>query len=264
MRRELQAAGAAFQLLTRIPVPASIPFTPELLARSTVYYPVVGGVIGGLVAAAGALLDGHMPSMPAAVLLLGFWVLLSGGLHVDGLMDTADGVLSHRSRERMLEIMKDSRVGAMGVLAAIMLLLFKFSLLAAWLDDGKDWLAEAPLLALGCGLSRLWVVAAMACWPFARADEGMAALFKDVKPRHAVAAAIVQAAMSVACLLTIPSASIGWLAAIALPAGLAVAAGAALAAWLTRKLGGLTGDTYGAMAEILEAMLLFVIVLQVS
>ncbi|MBO7746558.1 adenosylcobinamide-GDP ribazoletransferase [Paenibacillus sp. MWE-103] len=262
LKRELQAAGTAFQLLTRIPVPVEIPFTPEMLARSVVYYPVVGAVIGGAVAAAGAGLDGRVPAMPAAVLLVAFWLLLTGGLHLDGLMDTADGVLSHRSRERMLEIMKDSRVGAMGVLAAIVLLLFKFSLLDAWLEQGRNWPAEAALLALACGWSRLWVAVAMAFWPFARADEGMAVLFRGVKARHALAAAAVQAVLTGIAALALPAPEGGWLAAIAVSAALAAAAGSLLAWRLCRKLGGLTGDTYGAMTEILEAILLFALVLQ--
>ena len=75
-----------------------------------------------------------LPTMPAAVLLLAIWVVLTGGLHLDGLMDTADGILSHRPREQMLEIMKDSRVGAMGVIVCVLHLLLKFSLLYTLLD----------------------------------------------------------------------------------------------------------------------------------
>ncbi|NBC69264.1 adenosylcobinamide-GDP ribazoletransferase [Paenibacillus sacheonensis] len=261
MKRELQAAGAAFQLLTRIPIPVAIPFTPELLARSVVYYPVVGVVIGGIVGAAAAGLDEYVPSMPASVILLALWLLLSGGLHMDGLMDTADGVLSHRSRERMLEIMKDSRVGAMGVLAAIILTMFKFALLGAWLDGGKDWLAEIPLFALACGLSRLWVVIAMACWPFARPEEGLASMFRLVRPRQAVLAALVQAVLTAGCAWAFPSASFGALPAYLLQAGLALAVGILLSAWLNRKLGGLTGDTYGAMTEVIEAALLLALLM---
>uniref|UniRef100_UPI0005850CC2 adenosylcobinamide-GDP ribazoletransferase n=1 Tax=Paenibacillus sonchi TaxID=373687 RepID=UPI0005850CC2 len=74
---------------------------------------------------------------PAAVITLILWVWLTGGLHLDGWMDCADGLLSYRTRERMLEIMKDSRVGAMGVLACMLLLLLKASLLAAFLEGGS-------------------------------------------------------------------------------------------------------------------------------
>ncbi|WP_219836749.1 adenosylcobinamide-GDP ribazoletransferase [Paenibacillus sp. R14(2021)] len=264
LKQQLQAAGAAFQLLTRIPVPAAIPFTPQMLARSVVYYPLVGAVIGGIVAAAGWLMDGRVPPMPSAVILLFLWLLLSGGLHLDGLMDTADGVLSHRKRERMLEIMKDSRVGAMGVLAAVMLLLFKFSTLSTWLDGWTNWPTAAPLLALACGLSRLWLVFAMVCWPFARPDEGLASLFKEVRPQHAAASFILQLVLTALCFLLFPSLNAAGLCTIMLMAGLALITGALLSVWLTRKLGGLTGDTYGASVEIIEAVLLFALMLKLT
>ncbi|MBW7460890.1 adenosylcobinamide-GDP ribazoletransferase, partial [Paenibacillus sepulcri] len=167
LKAQLQAVGAAFQFMTRIPVPVEIPFTPAVLARSTVYYPLVGLVIGGITAAAGWLLTLAVPALPAAVLILLIWTALSGALHLDGLMDSADGVLSHRPRERMLDIMKDSRVGAMGVMAAIFLLLLKFATLSALLEGEGGWLEAAPLVVMVCGWSRLWVVCSMAGWPFA-------------------------------------------------------------------------------------------------
>ena len=116
LSNQLQAAGAAFQLITRIPIPIMIPFVPQVLARSVVYYPLVGTVVGGITAAVGWFLFAYAPAMPAAVLLLILWALLSGALHLDGLMDTADGVFSHRSRDRMLEIMKEAALARWGSL----------------------------------------------------------------------------------------------------------------------------------------------------
>ncbi|WP_148091983.1 adenosylcobinamide-GDP ribazoletransferase, partial [Paenibacillus sp. 598K] len=112
-----------------------------------------------------------LPTLPAAVLVLIAWAALTGGLHLDGWMDTADGVLSHRSRERMLEIMRDSRVGAMGVIAGTLLLMFKLSLLASLLalrpmSEALMWLAIIPLW------SRWWMSVAVIGWPRARADGG--------------------------------------------------------------------------------------------
>lgn len=261
LKRELQAAGAAFQLLTRIPVPAAIPFTPQVLARSTVYYPIIGMVIGVIVAAAAAGMDGRVPPLPAAVLLLALWLALSGGLHMDGLMDTADGALSNRSRERMLEIMKDSRVGAMGALAAIVLLLFKFSTLASMMDIGTDWLAIGTWIAFASGLSRLWIVIAMVAFPVARPGEGMASSFAGVRSRHAAAAMAVQAVLTGLAFWLIPEACGQWAKFALVSVIAATVFGWGTARWLTRKLGGLTGDTYGAMTETIEAALLFVIVL---
>lgn len=253
----LQAVGSAFQLLTRIPIPVNIPFTPQVLARSTIYYPIVGLVIGGITASAGWLLESYVPSMPAAVMLLLLWVALSGALHVDGLMDTADGVLSHRSRERMLEIMKDSRVGAMGVIAAAGLFLFKFAILSELLQTGGFHNGAAPLLTAACIWSRMWMVAAIAIWPQARKNEGMGSMFASVKPKHLLFGTILHLALLLALFKlsgfswAVSGLLIGGGAAVMLVTGLI------LAVWLSRKLGGLTGDTYGAMNEVLECVLLF-------
>ena len=256
LSNQLQAAGAAFQLITRIPIPIMIPFVPQVLARSVVYYPLVGTVVGGITAAVGWFLFAYAPAMPAAVLLLILWALLSGALHLDGLMDTADGVLSHRSRDRMLEIMKDSRVGAMGVIAAVFVLLFKFSVLSSLFEQGT-WLHTGVFIAAACGWSRLWLVWAMAGWPFARPGEGMASMFADVRVRHAVAATTIQI-----ILLTLIGIVFGltWgdmLNQLVVQAGLTVITGWVVSSWLNRKLGGLTGDTYGALNEMIESVLLF-------
>ncbi|TYP77556.1 adenosylcobinamide-GDP ribazoletransferase [Paenibacillus methanolicus] len=251
----LQAIGAAFQLLTRIPVPAQIPFTPSILARSVTAYPLVGLAVGLLTAGAGWLLQGSLPSMPAAVLMLVVWIAISGALHLDGLMDTADGVLSHRSRERMLEIMKDSRVGAMGVIAAIAVLLFKFSLLAELLE-GDALASAAPHIAAACMWSRLWMAFAMVLWPNARGNEGLGGMFAGVARRHIAAALLAHVILlfGVYALFGYNLAEAGGY--VVEGGALTLVVGGPCGWWLSRKLGGLTGDTYGAMNELLEAALL--------
>src|SRR5690606_5946187 len=104
----MQAFAAALQFLTRLPIRVQLNYNEDLFRRSTVYYPAAGALIGLLTAIAGFLLTYALPAAPASVLVLSVWIGLTGALHLDGLMDTADGLLSHRSRERMLEIMKDS------------------------------------------------------------------------------------------------------------------------------------------------------------
>ncbi|MFD0711419.1 adenosylcobinamide-GDP ribazoletransferase [Paenibacillus sp. GCM10027626] len=253
--RELQAFGAALQLLTRIPIPAAIPFTSQVLARSTVYYPVVGLMIGLISAAAGMLLMHLFPPLVAAVFALIIWVALSGALHLDGLMDTADGVLSHRSRERMLEIMKDSRVGAMGVIAAVLLLLLKFVLLYELLGEYARGTVYIWLVA-ACIWSRTWMVAAIAIWPSARGNEGMGALLAGTGKKHLSAAVCIAALLTFALLYLSdfpPGSSLLFLFCSMCAAGIA---GGGIAWQLNRKLGGLTGDTYGAMNEMVECVLL--------
>jgi len=260
--RQLQAAGAAFQLLTRIWIPVQIPFTPAVLARSTVYYPVVGLIVGGITAAAAWLCALVLPAWPTAVLTLIVWVALSGALHLDGFMDTADGVLSHRSRERMLEIMKDSRVGAMGVIAAVLLLMLKASLLVSLLDGGGTASGKIGFIfiILSCMMGRTWMVAAITCWPSARKHEGMGAMFSEASWKHLVAASGLLVVLTV---LVFSSFGMDWttgLQLMVLGTLLMVITGLILAVWLSSKLGGLTGDTYGAMNEAVETVLLLLAV----
>lgn len=260
LKLHVQALIAAFQFLTRFPMPVSVPFHGPVLSRSVIYFPVAGAFIGLFLAAAAWLLELAVPAMPGAVLLLAFWIALSGGLHLDGWMDTADGVLSHRSRERMLEIMKDSRVGAMGVLAAVLLLLFKASLLAELLagDHGDSYL---PLLIIVPIWSRAWLAAAIAGWPSARQGEGIGVLFNGVKGVQAAAALIVSSAGTWIILWIAGMELNAAIVLLLIAAVMTVSCGCLLAAWLNRKLGGLTGDTYGAMNEAIEAVLLFAAVL---
>lgn len=260
LKLQAQALAAAIQFLTRFPVPVNIPFHGPVLSRSVVYYPAAGMLLGACLYGFAWLLTLFVPAWPSAILMLGLWTALSGGLHLDGLMDTADGVLSHRTRDRMLEIMKDSRVGAMGVLAAVLLLMLKASLLA-------DLLSNEMAASYGCMLmvvpiwSRAWMSAAIAWWPFARVGEGIAVLFNEAKGVHAAAALLIAAVSSAAILMLAGhglKASLIWLLAFVI---VTTIVGGVLAAWLNRKLGGLTGDTYGAMNEMIEAMLLLIVVI---
>jgi len=169
-------------------------------------------------------------------------------------------VLSHRPRERMLEIMKDSRVGAMGVIAGVLLLLTKFAALAALLENGLEGDGIGWLFALACipAWSRWWMATAIAAWPYARQSEGMGALFRGVKVRHIAASAVLSTILTaLAILLSNPTSPSATLLAV-MPVA-AVVLGLALGWWLYRKLGGQTGDTYGAMNEWVEAGLLLLL-----
>lgn len=261
----LRACIAAFQFLTRLPIPVQINYTDRVFQRSVIFYPLAGFVIGLLLLLAGEGLSLVLPAMPAAVLLLGFWVVLTGGLHLDGLMDTADGILSHRPREQMLEIMKDSRVGAMGVIVCVIHLLLKFSLLYTLLDTAGMG-GACFLLAIVPIWSRWFMVAAIHGWPYARRDSGLGSFFRGVTKWHVTLSSLV-ALFTTTLFIEIFST---WLAdssviSYSLIYGLTIlfsfATGTILIGWLlatyiSRKLGGLTGDTYGALNELLETLLL--------
>ncbi|MEO3943848.1 adenosylcobinamide-GDP ribazoletransferase [Gorillibacterium sp. CAU 1737] len=294
----LQAAICALQFLTRIPMPIQLDYTPALFRRSVVFYPFVGGVIGIILSAFAYGAGMILPVGPAAVLTLILWVALSGGFHLDGWMDTADGLLSHRSPDKMLEIMKDSRVGAMGVMAAVLLLLAKASFLTSLLSPvhlagltGQQGMAGGSLSLTGGALalfapsaqggasaflllavipvwSRWWMVIGMAGWPYARKESGLGSLFREVGLRQAAGSAL-SAGMTTLLLTALyaivlsPGESTSALAILLTAFVLSAAAllivflvGWPFARAVHRKLGGLTGDIYGAMNEGLEAVLL--------
>ncbi|WP_068615497.1 adenosylcobinamide-GDP ribazoletransferase [Paenibacillus tuaregi] len=274
MRGRGHAFLAAFQFLSRFPVRTELDFTPELLKRSTRYYPMVGAAIGVVLSLISCLLAQVLPGLVSAVIVLIVWVYLTGGLHLDGWMDTADGLLSYRSRDKMLEIMKDSRVGAMGVIACVLLLLLKTALIASLLEQ-----AALPAALLTAPLwSRWFMVYAMAAWPQARGPEGLAGRFGGMRYKSALLAGLWALVLSAAglglCVF------IGYGAGLDLDLGSGSSSGSGwiklgilwivlpLAAWsvgtyvssrISRKLGGLTGDVYGALNEGLEVLLLLIV-----
>jgi adenosylcobinamide-GDP ribazoletransferase len=255
------ACLAAFQFLSRLPVPVTLDYGDVLFRRSTVFYPLVGAVLGFLLAgAAWGLHELSISPQLAAVLLLTLWVALTGALHLDGLMDTADGVLSGRNRERMLEIMKDSRVGAMGVVVCVLQLLLKWVLLTEVMISGST--TKLLLLAVVLLWSRWYMVAAIVCWPYARAQGsgGLGGMFGGIGRTHlvwslAMALVLTCGVMQLALDWSFPKLAMAfmWFA-------VTVVAGGLMSLYLSRKLGGLTGDTYGAMNELLETLLLFVMI----
>ncbi|AJY77914.1 hypothetical protein VN24_21380 [Paenibacillus beijingensis] len=255
--------GASVQFLTRFPLPAAIPFTPPVLTRSLVFFPAAGALIGALLAGCAYLFDLALPALPAAALLLAVWVCASGGLHLDGLMDTADGVLSGRSRERMLEIMKDSRVGAMGVLAAILVLLLKFSLLCSLLQSA-DWGTCLPLLFAVPVWSRWWMSLAIVRWPYAGGENGLGSYFRGANMGRIWGSLLVGVALTAAGARIGAFSPVETIMLCALALLLCLAAGTVSAQWISRRLGGLTGDTYGALNELLEAALLLAAVAAIA
>lgn len=258
------ASVAALQFLTRLPIAVRMPNSQTLFRRSTIFFPAAGFIIGGIVAGAAYGLSFIFPDYVNAILLVSLWVLLTGGLHLDGLMDTADGLLSHRSRDKMLEIMKDSRVGAMGVIACVLYLLLKTSLVTALL--AADQLQLLFVLVVIPMWSRAFMVMAMAGWPYARQQGGLGSLFGNVRGQHAILAGMLAALITLAVFLAAPEidgilTALIWLGVMIL---ITYAAGAWLAASVSRKLGGLTGDIYGALNELVELLLLLTVMISLA
>jgi len=239
----------ALQFFTRIPVTGRLAqwvgYSPAMLRASAAHFPAVGWVVGaaGALALAGA--SALWPPLVAAVLCTVVTVLLTGAFHEDGLADVADGLGGASTRERALEIMKDSRIGAFGAIALVLALGLKFALLAALVAQGA-FTACAALLAAHV-LSRLAPIALMRALPYVGGDGGKA------KP---MADAVSGASVGVAVLWSLPAAALLLLGFGPAP-GLAALLAAALAALamlrlLRRRLGGFTGDGLGATQQLSE------------
>lgn len=214
------------------------------LGQRAPLFPLAGLVIGGVALAtdqaAGLLFGRDLRS--AAAILATIWV--TGALHLDGLMDTADGVGSGRSRERMLEIMRDSRVGAMGVVAGVASVLLRYALLNG-LGAERRWQA----LLLAPALGRMCIVAVAGWWPAARAGQAsLGGSFAAHVGRWQVAGAL---AVGLGIALAGGDRGVAaWL--------MALSAALLGARFLATRLDGLTGDTYGAINELAEAVALAV------
>lgn len=233
------------QFLTRIRVIKQTDWSPASFGRSVKYFTLIGAIIGLILAAINYTLSQFLPAHVLAAVIILAEIVITGGLHCDGFMDTADGVFSGRSRERMLEIMKDSRVGANGVVAFGLLLLLKYSLIV---DMTSTMLTTALLVMPVAG--RLAMVISITSFPYARPD-GMGKAFAQYAGRSTLLIAAI-----VALVIVIP---LGLTAVVS--AGAAVVAGVLAARYFTNVLGGLTGDTYGAVTYLTELMALLVFVI---
>jgi len=234
----------ALGFLTRIPVPGDVFARPGAQARSLAWYPLVGVLLGCVLGVIAWALQTSPPWL-AAALLVSAWAWLTGGLHLDGLADSADAWAGGMGdRERTLAIMKDPRSGPAGVVALVLLLLLKFAALAsvpapAWLP-----LLLAPLLA------RAALTAAFLGTPYVRA-QGLGAPLADA-PRVAGMFALLAT-----CALVIVA---GRAAMLAMLVAIGVFWGWRRAC--LRRLGGMTGDTCGALAEVIEVAVLITLALQ--
>lgn len=232
----------ACRYLTVLPVPRGS--VPGDLGRAAGWFPVVGLLLGLALVGAALAADLVLPPAVAAVLLVGLWVGLTGGLHLDGLADAVDGLGGGWSREEALAIMRDARIGAYGVTAIVLVLALKIAALAS-LPPGLRWRALLVAPVLG----RLGPLVLARLCPPARAEGAGHAFALAVGTRSLGVAVLVAAAVAVG--LVGP-----WGALLLAAAG---ADAVAFALYLRRRLGGLTGDCLGALVEASEASVLTVL-----
>lgn len=234
----IRSFSHALQFLTRLPAPAIDVFDPADLSRSALWFPVVGAIVGAIVAAA-VTVGGLASPWIGALLGLVAWVWVTGALHLDGLGDVTDALAgSHRSPEKLLQIMRDPHLGAFGAIAITLQLIAKLVLLAevgtqagfmpliliaAWARLGAPvWSLTVPSLATGSGERFSW----------------------QIDPRFIAAEAAVLTLITV------------WFAPLLLAALLIIPA---VALYWRYRLGGITGDCLGAGIEVTETLLLLLL-----
>ena len=235
---------AAFTFLTRLPLPGSDRVDAEVLARSTVWFPLVGAVVGGLGAIALVGAGRLWPPFVAAALSLLATVLLTGAFHEDALADAADGLGAGGDRERMLEIMRDSRIGSYGAVALVLVLGARLGCLAELVTpEGARALVGAHVLARWSSLPLIGLL------PYARSQGAAKPFIGGVTPTR----------MLTSTVLAVPLVVLS-LGSRALAAGLAAIVVTALAGLLFRaRLGGITGDCLGAANQVVELSVYLVV-----
>ena len=257
--------------MTRIPMP-KIDYDEEKLGKSMKLFPLVGIVIGFILLFFSIVFSYVLSNLsfsaflPIIILVVILTDLIStGALHLDGLADTFDGIFSYRSKHKMLEIMKDSRLGSNGALALILYFLIKFVLLYSLLmeDQGETVFAVLtyPVVA------RLCSVISCASAPYARGS-GMGKTFVDnTKASGVIIALLITVVYSSAMLyhITFPHALPSDLVIRKLGVNLLIIAILGLFAFsfsklIERKIGGITGDTLGALLEISSLVYLFLVI----
>jgi len=246
----MRAFLAAFHFLTILPLPGTHQLRDEDWGRATAWYPAVGLTLGAILAALDWGLRWLWPEGVTAALLLLAWVVLTGALHLDGFVDCCDGLLAPVSRERRLEILRDVHVGAFGLVGAVLLLLLKYTALAAMPAPFR-----LPGLLLVPTLGRWGMSGAVLLWPYARPGGGLGRLAQTGAGRSQLAVATLTTLLTVGLAWW---AGLGW-AALALLA-LTTAVVLIAARWVQARIGGLTGDVYGALCELTEAVCLLALV----
>ncbi len=245
---------AAIKFLTIIPLFRRYEDSREAMGGSIVYFPVVGLIIGLILAGVNWFFSLFLPPAVVNGLLIVSLVIISGALHLDGFVDTCDGIAGHKTVEDRWRVMQDSRAGAFGIIGVALLLLFKYISLSSVPEN----LLMASLIIMPV-VSRWAMVFALFAYPYAR-PEGLG---KTIKPaanwqRFSLATAITLALTT----------GLAWLADISYfyLAGPAIMLGTwviivLMASYLKGKFAGLTGDTYGAINEIAEVGVLIIIIL---
>jgi adenosylcobinamide-GDP ribazoletransferase len=240
----------AMGLLTRLPVPHPASVAPDSMARAQRAFPLVGALIGLVVGLINrGLLGMGIPALAAAALALGASAALTGALHEDGLADVGDGFGGGRDRTAKLSIMRDSRIGTYGVIVLLVGFSARLSALAS-----LPVAAIIPALVVAHALARAAIPVLAANMPFAR-DDGLGRSAGRPDTASAAIAVVIAVVLALLCL----PAKAALLAVV-----VTVAAAAAMAGLAWRQIGGVTGDVFGAVEQVVETAVLVMLAARLS
>ena len=228
----------AFGFLTIFPV---APLTTPPTASSTAYFPLVGLALGGILAGLDLAARQVLPMPVVGALLLLALLITTRAIHIEGFLDSCDGLLGGRNRTQRLRILRDSRVGAFAVVGGVGLLLLKWALLV-----NAPIEVRTEMLVLFLCLSRFGMLSTMFAFRYVR-EQGLGTSFRIGRNWRQLALGFIIAAAAAGVLM-------GAAGLILLVVSLA--ASLALGWWISRLIGGMTGDTYGAVNEVAEVSVL--------
>ncbi len=245
---------AALKFLTIIPLPGRREASPEELGRSIGYFPVIGLIIGLILAGLNWLLSLLLPSAVVNGLLIVSMVVISGALHLDGFVDTCDGIAGHKTVEDRWRVMHDSRAGAFGIVGVFLLLLVKYVSLNSVPED----LLMVTLVLMPV-VSRWAMVYTVFAYPYAR-PAGLGKIFKQgASWQRFTTATVITLAVAIG-LARLANITYFYLAGLAIMLAIWVIV-VVMATYLKRRFAGLTGDTYGAINEVAEVCVLILVCL---
>lgn len=233
----------ALQFFTSIPLKAEKEFKKENFSHSLIYFPIVGALIGCLLCLINLGLENLLLFNLAAIIIVAAWVLITGALHLDGLADTFDALGSGKNKERMLEIMRDSRIGAFGAIALILAIMLKFSAVLSLPGLKPNALILAP------ALGRFSLVWPLFIFPYGRKEGKAKIFFENVSLKPAIISTVISLVLSILAFRVSGIIIFAVISALSL----------IIAAFFNNKFSGLTGDNLGALVEITEILTLILV-----
>jgi adenosylcobinamide-GDP ribazoletransferase len=240
----VSAFFAALQFLTLFPYPKQMEHTDDDVGRAAIFFPVIGCILGSILVLVNVLLEPFANAGLLSVILVGLLAFLTRGLHLDGVGDTFDGLGAGGDRDRMISIMDDSHTGVFGLIAIVLVLLLKVHALEGMDLDRWRTLLVAPILGR-------WAMVLFAYRAKAAKDGLGSRLIDHLQTKHVLLATLLTLLLVAAIWRVNGIIMMAWVAVFTM----------ASKKYFHRRLGGVTGDTFGAVGELSETSVMVLLAL---